>query len=52
VLFAERARAKGVEMVLDVYPELIHDWHAYGPDLPEGQQAMARVGAFLAEHTK
>ena len=52
VLFAERARAVGVEVILDVYPDLIHDWHAYGPELPEGQQAMARVGAFLAEHTK
>jgi len=51
ILFTERARATGVEVVLDVYPELIHDWHAYGPDLPEGQQALARVGAFLAEHT-
>jgi monoterpene epsilon-lactone hydrolase len=51
VLFAERARATGVEVNLDVYPGLIHDWHAYGPELPEGQQALAAVGAFLAKHT-
>lgn len=50
VLFADRAKAAGVDVVLDVYPELIHDWHAFGPDLPEGQQALARVGTFLAEH--
>ena len=51
VMFAERAKAAGVDVVLDVYPELIHDWHAYGPDMPEGQQALAAVGAFLAKHT-
>jgi monoterpene epsilon-lactone hydrolase len=51
VLFAERAKDAGVEIVLDVYPDLIHDWHAFGPDLPEGQQALAGVGAFLAKHT-
>lgn len=50
VLFAERARAAGVELVLDVFPDLIHDWHAFGPDLPEGQEALRRVGAFLADH--
>jgi epsilon-lactone hydrolase len=51
VLFAERAKDAGVEIVLDVYPDLIHDWHAFGPDLPEGQQALAGVGVFLAKHT-
>jgi epsilon-lactone hydrolase len=50
VQFAERARAAGVDVELDVYPDLVHDWHAYGPDVPEGRKALARVSAFLAKH--
>ncbi|MEO3856475.1 alpha/beta hydrolase [Acrocarpospora sp. B8E8] len=49
VVFAKRAEEAGVEVVLDVYPELIHDWPAFGPDLPEGQEALARVGDFLGK---
>ncbi|NEW45687.1 alpha/beta hydrolase [Nocardia cyriacigeorgica] len=50
VLFTERARAAGVDVVLDVYDGLIHDWHSFGPALPEGKLALARVGDFLTAH--
>ncbi|WP_169809386.1 alpha/beta hydrolase [Actinomadura chibensis] len=50
VLFAERAKAASVLVELDVYDGLIHDWHAFGPGLPEGRAALARVGAFLGAH--
>jgi monoterpene epsilon-lactone hydrolase len=50
VLFADRARAAGVDVELDVYPDLIHDWHAYGPDVPEGREALTRACAFLAKY--
>ncbi|MFI6284420.1 alpha/beta hydrolase fold domain-containing protein [Streptomyces sp. NPDC051018] len=46
--FAERARAAGAEVVVEVSPGLVHNWHAFGPDLPEGHAALARVGEFLA----
>ncbi len=28
---------------------MIHVWHAFHPMLPEGKQAIERVGAFLRE---
>jgi hypothetical protein len=28
---------------------MIHVWHAFHPMLPEGRQAIARVGTFLRE---
>lgn len=49
VLFAERARSAGADVTVEVYPDLIHDWHAYGPELPEGRRALTQVGRFLAD---
>lgn len=45
--FAERARAAGVEVTLEVEAGLIHVWHMH-PGLPEAQRAVERVGAFIA----
>jgi len=45
--FAERARQAGVEIELEVWDDMIHDWHAFALVLPEGRQALERIGAFL-----
>jgi monoterpene epsilon-lactone hydrolase len=42
-----RARAAGIESSLEVWNDMIHVWHAFHPMLPEGKQAIERVGAFL-----
>lgn len=47
---AKRARAAGVEVVLEVWEQMWHVWHAWAGVLPEGQQAIARIGTFLREH--
>lgn len=44
---AENARAAGVAVVLQVWEEMWHVFHAWAPDLPEGQQAIEQIGAFL-----
>ena len=44
---AEKAQAAGVEVTVDVYPEMIHIFQLFAPVLPEGQQAIDRIGAFL-----
>lgn len=46
---AERARAAGAEVALEVWEQMWHVWHAWAAALPEGQQAIARIGAFLRE---
>lgn len=48
--FAERAQAAGVDVHLEVWEEMWHVWHGWAGVLPEGQQAIERVGAFLHEH--
>ena len=45
----EKAQADGVDSTLEVWEDMIHVWHAFHPMLPEGKQAIARVGAFLRE---
>jgi epsilon-lactone hydrolase len=47
--FAERARAAGVPVTLDVWDDMIHVWHAFASVLPEGRQAIERIGAFLRQ---
>ena len=46
---AEKARAAGVEVELEVWPDMIHVWHAFASLVPEGQQAIERIGAHLAK---
>lgn len=46
---AERAREAGVEVKLEVWEAMWHVWHAWAGTLPEGQQAIERIGAFIRE---
>ena len=44
---ARRARAAGVEVTLEEWDEMFHDWQMFAAMLPEGQQAIDAVGQFL-----
>ena len=44
---AERARAAGVDVSLDVAHDMMHVWHLFEPLLDEAGEAIARAGAFL-----
>lgn len=44
---AERARQAGVEVEIEVWDELWHVWHLFAPMLPEANQAIERIGAFV-----
>jgi acetyl esterase/lipase len=47
---AERATQAGVEVTLEVWDEMWHVWHASAESLPEGCQAIERIGAFMRQH--
>ena len=47
---AERARAAGVEVVDELWDDMFHVWQAFAPMLPEGQQAIERIGEWVREH--
>jgi len=44
---AERALDAGVDVDLRVWPDMIHVWHVFADLLPEGQQAVEEMAAFL-----
>lgn len=46
---AERAKAAGVDVTLEPWEEMIHVWHLFAPILPEGQQAIERIGEYVRE---
>jgi monoterpene epsilon-lactone hydrolase len=43
----ERAAAAGIEVELEVYPELWHVWHLFAPALPDAVDAINRIAAFV-----
>jgi monoterpene epsilon-lactone hydrolase len=47
---ADRARAAGVEVSLEPWDDMIHVWQLFAPMLPEGQQAIERIGDFIRKH--
>jgi monoterpene epsilon-lactone hydrolase len=47
VRMAEKLKAAGGEIEIEVWPRLPHVWHFYARILPEGRQAIERIGAFL-----
>jgi epsilon-lactone hydrolase len=47
VHLAGEAAAADVRTTLQVWPEMIHAWHLFYPQLAEGRTALAEVGAFV-----
>ncbi len=50
--FAERGRAAGVAIELEVWSEMIHVWHIFAGRVPEATAAVERIGAFLRQHLR
>ena len=48
--FAEKAKASGVPVELEVWNEMIHIWPYFAAILPEGRQAIERMGTFIKQH--
>ncbi len=50
--FAEKARAAGVEVTLDVAEGMVHCYPLLPDFIPESRQAMAEIYAFIREHIR
>jgi monoterpene epsilon-lactone hydrolase len=46
----ERARKDGVDAELEVWDGMWHVWHLLARYVPEGQQAVDKIGAFIRKH--
>lgn len=49
---AARAREAGLDVTLEVAPEMIHVWHAFYQMLPQGEAAITRMGDYLSSRWK
>ncbi len=45
--FAERARKQGVDVVLESWRDMNHDFQMFGPDVPQSAEALRRVADVL-----
>jgi monoterpene epsilon-lactone hydrolase len=45
--FAQRCESLGRNVKLELWPDMMHDWHWFAPKLPEANEAIERIAAFL-----
>jgi len=48
---AKRAKAAGVDVTLEEWPDMIHVWHLFFQALSDGRRAIARIGEFVKGKT-
>jgi monoterpene epsilon-lactone hydrolase len=48
---AASAKAAGVDVELEVWDDMPHVWHVFAKLLPEGQQAIDKIGKFILART-
>lgn len=48
---ADRAKEAGVDVTLQIWDEMPHVWHLAAPMLPEGQEAIDKIGEFVRQRT-
>ena len=46
-----KAKAAGVDVTLEEWEDMFHIWHFFAGMLPEGLQAIERIGEFVRQRT-
>lgn len=49
---AEKAKAAGVDVILDIWEDMIHMFQMFALFAPEGQKATEKLGKFIQKHIK
>ena len=49
VLMADKMRAAGVDVTIELWPKVSHVWQVTADMLPEGRQAIAKISAFVKQ---
>ena len=47
VRMADKLRAGGGRVELEIWPRMPHAWHVFAPILPEARRGIRRIAAFL-----
>jgi acetyl esterase/lipase len=48
--FADRAKQQGAQVALEIWPNMTHDFQAFGSITPESQAALQRIGQVVREY--
>jgi monoterpene epsilon-lactone hydrolase len=51
VRMADRMRAAGCQVELEIWPRMPHVWHVFVPLIPEARRAIERIGSFVRRRT-
>jgi len=51
VRLSAAAERDGVDVILEKWGAMVHVWHYFAQILPEGQEAVDRMGLFIRQHT-
>ena len=46
---AAKARSDGVDVTLEIWPDMVHVWHVFAGRVPEATDAVAAVGRFVRD---
>jgi monoterpene epsilon-lactone hydrolase len=52
VRFAERAKAAGVDVKLEIWKDMVHVWHAFAAFAPESREGIKQIGKFIQKFFK
>lgn len=47
--YVAKAQAAGSPVVLQTWPDMVHVWQMFGPELAEAEEAYAKIAEFLAQ---
>jgi acetyl esterase/lipase len=50
-MLAKKAKAAGVDVTFEEWPEMVHVWHFYYTELSDSRRAMDRIGEFIRAKT-
>lgn len=50
VRISEQAAKAGVDVTLEIWPEMPHVWHVFAPVLKESVEAIEHIGKFVQDH--
>jgi acetyl esterase/lipase len=50
VKMAQKMKAAGVPVTLEVWPKVFHVWQVMADMLPEGRASIDKIAAFMREH--
>ncbi len=48
--FAEKARQAGVDVQVEVWPDMVHVWQVFGDMVPESKDSVEKIARFLNTH--